>query len=46
MIGTDYGHTDISSENDAITTFRAREDVSPEVKVKILQDNPRALYGL
>jgi len=46
VIGTDYGHTDISSENDAITTFRAREDVSPEVKVKILQDNPRALYGL
>jgi predicted TIM-barrel fold metal-dependent hydrolase len=46
VIGTDYGHTDISGETDAITTFRAREDVSPEVKTKILQDNPKALYGL
>jgi uncharacterized protein len=46
VIGTDYGHTDISGENDAISTFKQREDISPEVLQKILSDNPRALYGL
>ncbi len=30
VIGTDYGHTDISSENDAIATFKQRDDISPE----------------
>ena len=46
VIGTDYGHTDISGENDAINTFRQRNDVSEEVKRKILFDNPKRLYGL
>ncbi|MEK9659281.1 MAG: amidohydrolase family protein [Chloroflexota bacterium] len=46
VIGTDYGHTDISGENDAISTFRRREDVSEAVKRKILSDNPKRLYGL
>jgi predicted TIM-barrel fold metal-dependent hydrolase len=46
VIGTDYGHTDISSENDAITTFKQRDDIRPEAMRKILFDNPKALYGL
>jgi predicted TIM-barrel fold metal-dependent hydrolase len=46
VIGTDYGHTDTSSDIDAIEIFRQREDVTPAVKQKILSDNARALYGL
>ena len=46
VIGTDYGHTDISSDVNAIKVFQARTDLPPEVKRKILSDNARALYGL
>ena len=46
VVGTDYGHTDISGENDAITTFRQREDIAPALLQKMLVDNPKALYGL
>ncbi len=46
VIGTDYGHTDTSSDVDAIKVFKARTDLAPEVKWKILSDNARALYGL
>jgi predicted TIM-barrel fold metal-dependent hydrolase len=46
VIGTDYGHTDISSDVDAIKIFKARTDLAPDVKRKILSDNARALYGL
>ena len=46
VIGTDYGHTDTSSDVDAIKVFKARSDLAPEVKRKILSDNARALYGL
>ncbi len=46
VIGTDYGHIDTSSDVDAITVFKTRTDLSPEVKQKILSDNARALYGL
>jgi predicted TIM-barrel fold metal-dependent hydrolase len=46
VIGTDYGHTDTSSDVDAIKIFRERTDLSPEVKQKVLSDNARALYGL
>ena len=46
VIGTDYGHTDISSDVDAIKIFQARTDLAPDVKQKILSDNARALYGL
>lgn len=46
VIGTDYGHTDTSSDVDAIKVFKARTDLAPEVKHKILSDNARALYGL
>jgi predicted TIM-barrel fold metal-dependent hydrolase len=46
VVGTDYGHTDISSDVDAIKIFRNRTDLAPEVKRKILSDNSRALYAL
>src|SRR5712692_4274629 len=46
VIGTDYGHTDTSSDLDAIKVFKARTDLAPDVKRKILSDNARTLYGL
>jgi predicted TIM-barrel fold metal-dependent hydrolase len=46
VIGTDYGHTDASSEVDAITIFRANDSISEAAKKRILDDNPRALYAL
>jgi predicted TIM-barrel fold metal-dependent hydrolase len=46
VIGTDYGHTDISSDVDAIRIFRQRSDLTPAVKEKIMSDNSRALYAL
>jgi predicted TIM-barrel fold metal-dependent hydrolase len=46
VIGTDYGHTDTSSDVDAIKVFRQRDDLTPAVKAKILSDNPCALYAL
>lgn len=46
VIGTDYGHLDPSSDVDAITDFRQREDISQQTKDKILHYNPKALYNL
>ncbi len=46
VIGTDYGHTDASSEVDAIDIFRSNPVLTDSVKKKILDDNPRALYAL
>jgi predicted TIM-barrel fold metal-dependent hydrolase len=46
LIGTDYGHTDPSSEMDAIIEFQRQEGVSPEDKERILSLNPSKLYGL
>ena len=46
MIGTDYGHQDISVELDALRTLRERVDLDPVVAQQILDENPRALDGL
>lgn len=46
VIGTDYGHSDTSSDLDAIKIFRQRDDLSDAVKKKILSDNAKALYAL
>jgi predicted TIM-barrel fold metal-dependent hydrolase len=46
MIGTDYGHQDMSVELDALRTLGERGDLEPVVAQKILDENPRALYGL
>ena len=46
MIGTDYGHTDQSSEIMALRNLREQGKVPPDVVKKMLDDNPRALYGI
>ncbi len=46
VIGTDYGHTDPSSETNAIVKFQRQEGISQEAKKKILSENPTRLYGL
>jgi predicted TIM-barrel fold metal-dependent hydrolase len=46
VIGTDYGHTDASSEVDAIEVFRKTDGITDLIKKKILDDNPRRLYAL
>lgn len=46
LVGTDYGHHDPSTEINAFTLIRQRDDLAPDVIRKITDDNPRALYGL
>lgn len=46
IIGTDYGHADTSTEIFALQSFRRSGTVSAVVADKILDANPRALYGL
>ena len=46
IIGTDYGHTDPSSELDAISIFQGQSGISQENKDRILHYNPKALYNL
>ncbi|HZT05981.1 MAG TPA: amidohydrolase family protein [Chloroflexota bacterium] len=46
IIGSDYGHADNATEMEALRHLQERTDVEPTVIKKILDDNPRALYGL
>ena len=46
VIGTDYGHSDTSTEIEALRKLSNDGIVKPEVARKILDDNARALYGL
>ncbi len=46
VIGTDYGHTDPSSEMDAITAIKQQRGISQVTKDNILHYNPKALYNL
>ena len=46
VIGTDYGHTDNSSQIEALRMLRQVGGVSSSVIDKVLWDNARALYGL
>jgi uncharacterized protein len=46
VIGTDYGHADTSTEIEVMRNLRRQGSVEPAVIDKILDDNPRALYGL
>jgi len=46
VIGSDYGHSDSASELEALKTLQQTSPLSPEATRKILDDNPRALYGL
>jgi predicted TIM-barrel fold metal-dependent hydrolase len=46
VIGTDYGHADNAAEIEALRKLRADGKLLGRVIDKILDDNPRALYGL
>lgn len=46
VIGTDYGHNDTSSEILALRKLKEDGTIPPRAVNKILDDNPRALYGL
>jgi predicted TIM-barrel fold metal-dependent hydrolase len=46
LIGTDYGHTDQSSEIEALRIFREQGAVEPRLVDKILGENPRLLYAI
>lgn len=46
MIGTDYGHADSSTELEALARLKETGGISPQVHQKIVDDNPRAFYGL
>jgi predicted TIM-barrel fold metal-dependent hydrolase len=46
MIGTDYGHSDPSSDIDSINFIREADDLAAATKERILYRNPAALYGL
>ena len=46
VIGTDYGHHDPSSEVLAVKLLREDSRLGKGVADKILEKNPRALYGI
>jgi predicted TIM-barrel fold metal-dependent hydrolase len=46
VLGTDYGHSDVSSEVDSMKLFRKLDTVSDETKHKVLSLNPMRLYGI
>jgi predicted TIM-barrel fold metal-dependent hydrolase len=46
VIGTDYGHSDSSTEIEALRLLKQDGKVPARVIDKILGDNPKALYGL
>lgn len=46
VLGTDYGHHDPSTEINAFTLIRKRDDMGQGVIDKITDKNARALYGL
>jgi predicted TIM-barrel fold metal-dependent hydrolase len=46
IIGSDYGHADTSSELEALKILQQRDDVSDEIKTKIVGANASALYRL
>ncbi len=46
VIGSDYGHADTSSELEALRKLKQQGEINANAINKILDDNPRALYGL
>ena len=46
MIGTDYGHSDSSTELDAMVNLQREGGISDEQFHKIINTNPRVFYGL
>jgi predicted TIM-barrel fold metal-dependent hydrolase len=46
LIGSDYPHSDPSREDQFVNVLKAREDLTPQLRQKIMIDNPRAFYAL
>lgn len=46
VIGTDYGHSDSSTEIEALRMLRGNQSVGATAVDKILWDNPKTLYGI
>jgi predicted TIM-barrel fold metal-dependent hydrolase len=46
LIGSDYPHSDPSREDQFVNAITVREDISPQLRQRILCDNPRAFYNL
>lgn len=46
MIGTDYGHTDASSDVGALRVLQERTDISASARQKILSENAKRFYAL
>ena len=46
VVGTDYGHSDTSTEIEALRLLREKKEIPTRVIDKILGDNAKALYGL
>lgn len=46
LIGSDYPHSDPSREDQFVHAITVREDISPQLRQKILCDNPKVFYGL
>jgi predicted TIM-barrel fold metal-dependent hydrolase len=46
VIGSDYGHTDPSTQASMVASLRSRDDYPPNLAQKILGANPARLYGL
>ena len=46
MIGTDYGHADPTTEISALLRIADDDRLTQQARRKILDDNPRRLYGL
>jgi predicted TIM-barrel fold metal-dependent hydrolase len=46
LIGSDYPHSDPSREDQFVNAISVREDISPQLRQKLLCDNPRTFYAL
>ena len=46
LIGSDYPHNDPSREDQFVNALNVREDISPQLRQKVLYDNPRAFYAV
>jgi hypothetical protein len=46
FLGSDYPHSDPSREDQFVNVLNTREDLSAQLRQKIMHDNPRAFYGI
>jgi predicted TIM-barrel fold metal-dependent hydrolase len=46
LIGSDYPHSDPSREDQFVNVLNSREDLSSQLRQKIMYDNPRAFYAM